>query len=77
MVLNQSFRKKKCKVDQMDVLQTTKLSYSMPFKLVNASLNTLVNGSLYTATLSKGTLWQLELSAVLCKLQKLLSNSYW
>lgn len=75
MVLNQSFRKKKCKVDQMDVLQTTKLSYSMPFKLVNASLNTLVNGSLYTATLSKGTLWQLELSAVLCKLQKLLSNS--
>lgn len=77
MVSNQSFRKKKCKVDQMDVLQTTKLSYSMPFKLVNASLNTLVNGSLYTATLSKGTLWQLELSAVLCKLQKLLSNSYW
>lgn len=77
MVLNQSFRKKKCKVDQMDVLQTTKLSYSMPFKLVNASLNTLVNGSLYTATLSKGTLWQLELSGVLCKLQKLLSNSYW
>lgn len=77
MVLNQSFRKKKCKVDQMDVLQTTKLSYSMPFKLVNANLNTLVNGSLYTATLSKGTLWQLELSAVLCKLQKLLSNSYW
>lgn len=61
----------------MDVLQTTKLSYSMPFKLVNASLNTLVNGSLYTAALSKGTLWQLELSAVLCKLQKLLSNSYW
>lgn len=77
MVSKQSFRKKKCKVDLMDVLQTTKLSYGMPFKLVNASLNTLVNGSLYTATLSKGTLWQLELSAVLCKLQKLLSNSYW
>lgn len=76
MVSNQSFREK-CIVDLMDVLQTTKLSYSMPFKLVNASLNTLVNGSLYTATLSKGTLWQLELSAVLCKLQKLLSNSYW